>query len=265
MHSPFPGMDPYLEARWSDVHPTLITAIREALQPMLPGGLRARAEERVLLEAGDEERPPKRFRPDVAIVGAGFGGTARGAVSVAGIVPEPFVVEFFGEPQVVRSVLIVDVTNGNKVVTAIEVLSPWNKSPGRLNEAYRRKLENYEMAGVSIVEIDLLRGPRGRLKVREMDLPPERRTPYLVCVRRGWVSEERWEAYSMPLRQALPAIPIPLRESDAQVLLELQPLIERVYVGGGHDDIDYSVPAAPPLTEEDAQWARELLRQAGRN
>jgi hypothetical protein len=24
MKSPFPGMDPYLESRWSDVHPKLI-------------------------------------------------------------------------------------------------------------------------------------------------------------------------------------------------------------------------------------------------
>lgn len=29
--SPFPGMDPYLEARWSDVHSKLIAFIGEAL------------------------------------------------------------------------------------------------------------------------------------------------------------------------------------------------------------------------------------------
>ena len=34
--SPFPGMDPYLEARWSDVHAALCPAIRAALQPLLP-------------------------------------------------------------------------------------------------------------------------------------------------------------------------------------------------------------------------------------
>ncbi|HID51529.1 MAG TPA: DUF4058 family protein, partial [Anaerolineae bacterium] len=37
MPSPFPGMDPYLEDRaiWPDVHATLITYIREVLQPQL--------------------------------------------------------------------------------------------------------------------------------------------------------------------------------------------------------------------------------------
>ena len=41
--SPFPGMDPYLESRWSDVHVKLIGFIGEALQPLLPPALRARS------------------------------------------------------------------------------------------------------------------------------------------------------------------------------------------------------------------------------
>jgi hypothetical protein len=58
MLSPFPGMDPYLEARWSNVHTTHIALIQEILQPALPFGLRARAEERVLLQS----RRPRRHR-----------------------------------------------------------------------------------------------------------------------------------------------------------------------------------------------------------
>ena len=67
MKSPFPGMDPYLESRWSDVHSALIIAIREALQPRLPSNLRARSEERVLLEAGGDE-DDATYRADVAVV-----------------------------------------------------------------------------------------------------------------------------------------------------------------------------------------------------
>src|SRR5256885_6518067 len=48
--SPFPGMDPYLEARWGDVHQSLITYARDALQPNLPPDLRARVEERVFVQ-----------------------------------------------------------------------------------------------------------------------------------------------------------------------------------------------------------------------
>src|SRR3954452_4981557 len=50
MPSPFPGMDPYLEAHWRDVHARLVIYASEALQGVLPSGLRARVEECVLLE-----------------------------------------------------------------------------------------------------------------------------------------------------------------------------------------------------------------------
>ncbi|MGA2497483.1 MAG: DUF4058 family protein [Tepidisphaeraceae bacterium] len=51
MKSPFPGMDPYLEKRRSDVHVGLIASIGESLQPKLPAALRARIVERVLSDA----------------------------------------------------------------------------------------------------------------------------------------------------------------------------------------------------------------------
>jgi hypothetical protein len=94
--------------------------------------------------------------------------------------------------------------------------------------------------------------------VTEEDLPPQRRAPYYVAVRRGWLGEE-WQVYPMPLRQPLPRIPIPLRRSDADVGLDLQPLIDRVYAAGAHDDIDHAKPPLPPLDDADAAWAAELL------
>src|SRR5215207_6629613 len=67
MPSPFPGMDPYLEAHWRDVHARLIIYARDALQGVLPGGLRARVEEGVLLETpqGIGDHP---LFPDVRVV-----------------------------------------------------------------------------------------------------------------------------------------------------------------------------------------------------
>jgi hypothetical protein len=55
MPSPFPGMDPYLEdpARWPDVHQSLITYIRDMLQPQVRPRYHARMGERVdLLSEG---------------------------------------------------------------------------------------------------------------------------------------------------------------------------------------------------------------------
>lgn len=264
MKSPFPGMDPYLEPRWSDVHPTLLTLAKEALQPALPPGLRARSEERVLLENVEGEL--RGYRSDVAVVSIppdrrpvpgspGAGGTAT---------IEPVLVDLPSRPPFERFVQIVDVSSGHRVVTVIEVLSPWNKRGGRLNEDYRRKIEDYADAEVNVVEIDLLRSSRSRLGIGQEDLPIQRRTPYLVCVRRA-SRLNRWEVYPLPLREPLPRVPVPLRaKTDADVPLDLQPLIERAYIAGGHDDIDYAVDADPPLEGDDARWADELLKSAGR-
>jgi hypothetical protein len=261
MKSPFPGMDPYLEARWSGLHVALIYLLQESLQTILPSDLRARAEERVLLEtiAGD---PIAGYRGDVTLVRAPRRAAEkppRGSTTTI----EPVVVEFYDAPEVDRFLQIIDLSNGNRVVSAIEVLSPWNKRAGRLNRDYLRKLADYARAGVSILEIDLLRSSQARLPVGQDNLPAERWAPYLACVRRGW-RLPRWELYPIPLREALPAIPVPLRENEPDVFVALQPLIERAYTAGGHDDIDYSKPARPPLKRKDAAWADELLRQAGR-
>src|SRR5437773_334629 len=65
MKSPFPGLDPYLEARWADVHQPLITYTRDALQAILPDDLRARVEERVFVETEAEQI--RRIVPDLHV------------------------------------------------------------------------------------------------------------------------------------------------------------------------------------------------------
>ena len=67
----------------------------------------------------------------------------------------------------------------------------------------------------------------------------------------------------MPLRAPLPKIRIPLRETDADAILDLQSLIDRVYRNGAyHIEIDYTKPPRPPLEGEEAQWAEKLLTEA---
>ena len=57
MPSPFPGMDPYLERHWGDVHTRLITYASDQLQRILPRDLRARVEERVVVAGSGQVRP----------------------------------------------------------------------------------------------------------------------------------------------------------------------------------------------------------------
>ncbi len=260
--SPFPGMDPYLESRWSDVHSSLIQAAKEALQPQLSPGLRARSEERVLVEEGGE--PVGRYRSDIAVVVVSHSRPAAGPTGGAAAVrAPPVVVEFPPEPAVERWLEIVDTLAGNRVVTAIEVLSPANKIVGEASRAYQRKVADYAAASVHLVEVDLLRSSRARLRLPRTALPAADRTPYLACVRRA-DAPHHWECYPIGLRAALPAIAVPLRPGESDVTLDLQPLLTRAYAAGGHDDVNYARDPDPPLSAEDAAWADGLLRAAGR-
>ena len=65
MNSPFPGMDPYLERFWPDLHARLILYACDQLEAQLPASLIARVEERVVLEI--EARRHRIIYPDVKI------------------------------------------------------------------------------------------------------------------------------------------------------------------------------------------------------
>ena len=59
-------------------------------------------------------------------------------------------------------------------------------------------------------------------------------------------------------------VPIPLRERESPVQLDLHALVEQVYDTGRYDDLDYGAQLDLPLTGEDAAWAEALLKTAGR-
>jgi hypothetical protein len=91
-------------------------------------------------------------------------------------------------------------------------------------------------------------------------IPDGHRTPYAACVRRGW-SPRIFEYYRLPLRNRLPAIAIPLRQTDADLPVDLQSVLDECCEEGRYvDDIDYRDEPDPPLSPDDAQWADKLLR-----
>src|SRR5579872_4789303 len=98
MKSPFPGMDPYLEQHWGDVHHSLIQYTRDALQPALPEDLRARVEERVFLET--EPGLQRLIVPDVHIAQLQRATAPRGhsGESASVGVAEPLVFEVRVDP-----------------------------------------------------------------------------------------------------------------------------------------------------------------------
>lgn len=259
MKSPFPGMDPYLEQHWGDVHLNLISFAEGMLNEYLPRDLRARAQERILVDLPSEDRV---YYPDVRVVEherQGRGGTVQAAAGIT--VAEPLEVPFL-EPETQGYLEIVETRPERRLITVVEILSPSNKYAGPGRELYRQKQRDLAAGCVSLVEIDLLRAGPHVLQVPLAQYPPSYRTPYKVCVHRGWKAKA--EIYRVALRERLPAIRVPLRETDTDVPLDLQALITQVYRHGRYDDIDYTVPPVPPLDADDASWADELLRAAGK-
>ena len=154
MKSPFPGMDPYLEQFWPDVHARLILYACDELEAQLPGNLIARVEERIVFEAEEDEL--HAAYPDVKVTeGPGEGEEAVALVSQTATT-EPTIVEY-DEPPPETYLTILEAGPGQRLVTVIEVLSPANKLPGEGQRQYRRKQQELRDASVSLVEIDLLR------------------------------------------------------------------------------------------------------------
>src|SRR5437867_1905060 len=262
MKSPFPGMDPYLERYWGDVHHRLIQYTCDELQPRLPHDLRARVEERVFVES-----EPERIRqvvPDVHVSQVYHAGAAGPSVlqEGAGAVAEPLVFEL-SNPPVTEGYIEIRERGGGKVVTVIEFLSPANKSGGTGQQKYLEKQAEVLQSDASLVEIDLARAGRRVLALPAGDIPPQHRYAYLVCISPGWKRQRR-ELYNLPLRQRLPVLPIPLRKHESPIKLDLQALVEQAYDAGRYDDLDYQAELDPPLGGEEAAWAEALLKGAGR-
>jgi hypothetical protein len=70
MPSPFPGMDPYLEAPdiWPDLHEALASEMRAELNLLLPQPYYARLEVRPEVGVVDDAGTLRRIVPDVTVV-----------------------------------------------------------------------------------------------------------------------------------------------------------------------------------------------------
>lgn len=259
IRSPFPGMDPYLEAHWGDVHHSLIQYSRDALQGGLPDDLLARVEERVYLEVDDVRI--RSIAPDSRISEwrTNGGGTAI-AQEAAVAEPRIFVVE---PEQVTEGFIEIRERDGGRVITLLEVLSPANKAGGEGTRQYHLKQSQILQSPTSLVEIDLVRAGQRVLAVPTPMIPREWENDYLACIRRSWRGSHR-ELYSFPLRKRLPALPIPLRSHEPPVHLDLQAILEQCYHLGRYDRLNYRQDPKPPLLEADRTWADDLLKAAGK-
>src|SRR4051812_24611341 len=260
---PFPGMDPWLERFWGDVHSSLATYARDQLNERLGGGLVARMQERVYIESPLTEG--RQIIPDVHVyepggrrksAGRGTGGAATALAE--DVSAEPDLLRLPGVEVRESYVEIRDAQTGGRVVTVIEFVSRTNKTTKVGRRKYLQKQREVLASDASLVEIDLLRIGRGVSMAAEHFVPVTRRAPYHACATRHG-QPEVLEYYAFPLRQRLPSIRIPLREKEPDIRLELQALVDEAYRRGRYELTDYSQPPVPPLDAADAEWAQGLI------
>ncbi len=256
MPSPFPGMDPYIERPeiWPDFHDSLITCIRGALQPLLkPRYVAVTADRLYVVEA---DRP---IRPDVAVVQTSSPATPAGGTAVA-----DKCAVFTLQREAVREPLIhiLEPAAGNRIVTAIEILSPDNKAPGPGRASYLRKREEYWENSTSLVEIDLLHEGEPTVRISAEKLATLQPWRYLVAVTRSWPAQQ--EVYAFSLSDRLPRIAVPLAEDDKDVVLDLAVPFTRCWDEGPYPHVlFYGGPPPGKWAPEEIAWCEQRLREAG--
>jgi hypothetical protein len=251
-------MDPYLERAeiWPDFHDSLITYIREVLQPALRPKYVALAQDRLFVVESD--RP---VRPDVSIIETSVrqGGSATATL----VADEPIVIEVSEEEIREPYVQIIEPAAGNRIVTAIEVLSPDNKTRGSGRDSYLQKREEFWSSGTHVVEIDLLRSGIRTPIVEEESLtkgrqppPAERPWRYFVTVSRR---PARHEVYPYGLDERHPLIRVPLAGTDPDVVLNLQAAFERTWDAGPYPELlHYDAPPPGAVTDDELAFCRRM-------
>ena len=260
MPCPFPGMDPYIERPeiWPDFHDSLVGRIRAILQPLLSPRYAAITQDRLFVVEAD-----RSIRPDVSVVEMRPvpGMTVSQAAVIEADIPAIF--ELWRDEIRQPYIQILETAAENRVVTAIEVLSPVNKMPGAGRTSYMQKRDEFWASGTNLVEIDLLRQGESTVRVSpkklEQQLPPWH---YLIAVSRFW--PPRQEVYAAQLRRRLPKIKIPLAGKDPDVTLELQQAFTLCWGESPYPGLlRYAGPPPGTMSPVDVTWCRDILQAAG--
>jgi len=254
MPSPFPGMDPYIEASglWGDFHGGMLAAIRAELNQRLPEGYAATIELYVWTPEKKKARRRRKVGPDV-YVRQEKRRPSSGAGTTAVAAPNTIVLPVV-ERRKRKSLKVMDIRT-KQVITVIELLSPSNKEAGDDRKNYLDKRNEYLANRLNLVEIDLLRsGQRSPLGD-----PPPAIADYCVMVCREW-EFPRASFWTFTIRDPLPEVPIPLTQELAETILPLRACVDRAYDEGRYSEsLSYLEQLRPRLSKEDATWVRQLF------
>jgi hypothetical protein len=222
MPSPFPGMDPYLEAEglWPAFQHRLAACICQTLLPGLVDHYRARVCQR-------------HYRTEQVL----FTSIRREEHS------EDYV-------EIRR--------RGNgRLVTVVEIASPVNKTTAEGRAAYLAKRREWRSQGASVAEIDLVLQGQPLLDYSRASVPDG--CDYVVSVTRA-SRPDPFELYPATLRGRLQRFRLPLGSDESDTVFDLHTAFTRCYDQGGFAErIDYGGDPPPRLEDADRLWVRELL------
>jgi len=276
--NPFPGMDPYLEAPhiWPDFHDSLASTLRAVLNEALPAPYYARLQMRpemgVILEMGTL----RRIVPDITVLRypePSANPTRR--IGEVAVVEKPRIEVSKGiearihtDPLQHHSVEIRDTSQGHKLITLIEIVSPANKHPGPDRRAYEAKQGEVLESDANLIELDLLRAGRRLLPYLDLEaVVHELVCDYLILINRAVRRQDTWmdyTVYPVKMRDTLPCIPVPLAGSDLDIPLDIQAAANRAHREGPYlRSVDYQKDIEPPASEDDLAWVAIRLEQAG--
>ncbi|NEO82965.1 MAG: DUF4058 family protein [Spirulina sp. SIO3F2] len=254
MTYPLPGMNPYLEQseQWPTVHNRLIVAIADFLTPLLIPKYQVDIDKRVYEVTGLNTLLVGR--PDVTVQQSRQpvmrSDSSDTAVAVASA---PIQVTLPTNEEVREAYLEVKDTATQKVVTAIEILSPINKR-GEGRQKYLTKRQKILASRTNLVEIDLLL-QRKSMPLAEADL----KSQYRILVSRDH-QRPKADLYAFGVRDRIPDIPLPLTPNDPEPVVELQMLLEDVYGRSGYEYfLDYQEDLNIFLEEEDRKWLKSKV------
>jgi hypothetical protein len=251
MGTPFPGMDPYLEhpALWPDVHNRLVTALADALAPLVAPRYYVGVERRtyrldpddlVLVGVSEAGVIARSEKPPEASAAERKAAVLEVEVPMVGLAGEDFLE--------VRDV------EAGKLVTVIEFLSPANKLHPDGRKTYEEKRTRIFGTATHLIEIDLLRDGK--------PMPLRKKPPasaYRILISRS-TRRPRAQLIAFGLRQPIPTFRLPLLAGDEEPEVDLNAVLHGVYERARFDlRLDYAKPSVPPIEEEDAGWARERI------
>lgn len=256
MKSPFPGMDPYLEdrSRWSSVHTRLIVSMSDQLADAVAPHFFVEIEQRVYIITPDDPETRVQIVPDLYAV-LERQGEQRVSAAASGAIMTPTLVEPLYELEIRDRYIEIRDTESREVVATLELLSPFNKTPGNVGyDAFQRKRRQVMASNVHWIEVDLLRAGERPAEVAG-------KSDYYALLKRG-EKLGPYEVWYFDLRDRMPVIAVPLRPPFDDVPLDLQSAFDEVYKRAHYaNSIDYTRPVPPPpLRPADTAWAADRIQ-----